>query len=80
MFYPTPTDGRYSNGLRCLNTFNIPYVFDFYVYVVYFSKFGIGVKTYNGPALAHFICTNVYWRDNVYADVIVLCFMCQVGA
>ena len=32
MFYPAPTDGRYSNGLRCLI---LLYVFNFKVYVFY---------------------------------------------
>ena len=65
MFYPAPTDGRYSNGLRCLR-------------LLYFSKFGIGVvKADNEPAMAHFICANVYWRDNVHADVPCWLFMCQ---
>ena len=30
--------------------------------------------------MAHFICSNVYWRDNVHADVIVLWLMCHVGS
>ena len=65
MFYPAPTDGRYSHGLRCLR-------------LLYFSKFGIGVvKADNEPAMAHFICANVYWRDNVHADVPCWLFMCQ---
>ena len=32
MFYPAPTDGRYSNGLRCLI---LLYVFNFKVYAFY---------------------------------------------
>ena len=59
MFYPAPTDGRYSNGLMCLIFL---YVFNFKsIRLLYFSNFGIGVvKTDNEPAMAHFICTNVY--------------------
>ena len=42
---------------------------------------GIGVvKTDNEPAMAHFIYINVYWHDNVHADVIVLRLMCHVGS
>ena len=37
-------------------------------------------KTDNEPAMAHLIWTNVYWRDNVHADVIVLLLMCHVGS
>ena len=80
MFYPAPTDGRYSNGLRCLI---LLYVFNFKVYVFYILVTLVSVllrPTTSLAAMAHFICTNVYWRDNVHADVIVLWLMCHVGS
>ena len=57
-------------------------MFYFHVYVVlHFSKFDIDVvKTDNEPAMAYFICTNVYWRGNVHADVFVLWLVCHVGS
>ena len=30
--------------------------------------------------MAHFIYTNVFWLDNVHADVIVLWLMCHIGS
>ena len=64
-----------------LNTFDLPYVFDFYVCVFYILVFEIAaVKTDNEPAMAHFICTHVYWLENVHAGVIVWWLMCHVGS